>query len=207
MINELEIFKNSNNRPNRIKSEWLAKDNLKCSFDLQLGLGEKIHWPSSNPIPLTQLIQLINEVSSWPRKDIHLTLKHHQFNEVEFETKNKSDKIVITSQDRLLFSGNIPHSKIHELKLNILALISECQKEVRNKYAEIMFKSENLKPENPRFLFGDKVSTIIGPNTKTLKVGFIKQIIQKNTGTKYTLLVNGLSDQREYTLEELELNE
>ena len=207
MFSELDIFKNTENKPNRIKTDWQNEDKLMCSFDLQLGLGRKVHWPTTNPVSLLNMVQLINKISSWPRKNIQLPLKHFLLGQVFFSTTNESDHLTISLKDKVLYTGSIPFDEIQKLRLTMLNLLLGCQKELRNKYAEMIFRSENLTTDSARYMYGDKVSTVLGPSVKTFKVGNIREVIQKGTGTKYTLLVDGLPDPREYSFDELALQE
>lgn len=191
MFQNITLFAKRHNILSHPGPHWTIKTRIYCTAELQLGFGAIARWTQQNPIKLTAMISFYKKLSG-SRYSQDETLHSFQFDkstsvrwkvqpdhktviQVYYKEYRHWDK-TYTSKEELLIektvsSGLVASYAADFFKSVMRMLMIGDAGDICIFFADIIdWDRPSAKAE---FKIGQRVSTIIGPNVKTQRTGYI----------------------------------
>ncbi|MFK7770991.1 MAG: hypothetical protein AB8F94_02585 [Saprospiraceae bacterium] len=207
MFSNIKIISRSNNSEELPNKDWTLKTKIVCTCDLELGLGDKITFKSSEAPSLKKVISIYKALQKGnSNSEIFL------LNKYELLIDQKSGKTLIevkrenwdNSKSVLLQKENYYYSPyLEKFRVNILnQLLYNTNEEIRKYYCQQLLGDYNKSDD---FAIGTKVETIISDNVKTIRNGYIiAQGYSKDWDTYcYSIFTDGQFYNKRYRKEDL----
>ncbi|MBC9929778.1 hypothetical protein [Chitinophaga qingshengii] len=215
MFENIQIVTFSNNIPNTDYVSWTPKSRLWCLCELSVGFGDVMVWDEKNAIPLNTMIGFMDfmmhsldspEGESWTHDLPHamgkITLQWtvtagDEVNFSIFQQKQLMQKTV---------SKATALSYRHQFYIRVMSLLTAHVPEKVCWRVGEKFYQEEIRDENA-FRIGQQVTTIPGPEIKTLRAGFVisRKWHHQRGAYIYQLLMEGKVTSRWYDSSELAL--
>ncbi|MCF6405059.1 hypothetical protein L3C95_19310 [Chitinophaga filiformis] len=205
MFQNITLFSKQHNIVSGPAPHWTPKVKIYCTCDLDIGFGTILRWTHKNPIKLTAMISFYRQLSlgNWDETpcsfifNSSITVKWKQ-------PPNGNAHIQVYAwrntfggrEEELLMEKHLPRYRVRDYGadffLTVMRILTMANAdEMSIFYAESMYR-EKIDPP-AEFEIGQRVSTIIGPNVKTLRTGHIisRGYHQNKRTNLYFLMVDG----------------
>jgi hypothetical protein len=214
MFQHITLFSKRNNIISAPGPHWTPEIRIYCTCDLDIGFGSILRWTHHNPIKLTAMISFYKQLSR-PRYGIDETPYSFAFDSsitVKWrDTPGYNTHVQVYAwsntlggrKEELLIEKVISYGIIHNYGVTFFntvmrALTMANADEMSVFFAELINRGKNLPPAE--FKIGQRVSTIIGPNVKTLRTGYVISYFYhyKDNTNMYFLMVDGEVQNKRY---------
>lgn len=211
MFQHVTIFSKRHNILSYPNPQWKPKNRIYCTAELQLGFGAVIRWTQHNPIKLTAMISFYKKLSR-PRYGTDETLYSFQIDKSTIirwrDTPDWKTIIQVFGVEHRYWDGTFTPKEELVIEKTIstglacrygddffnavirMLILGDAEEMVRY-FAELINRD---KPRSKaEYKVGQRVTTIVGPNVKTARTGYIISIgYHENDKTYlYFLMVDG----------------
>jgi hypothetical protein len=213
MFQNITLFSKQNNIISGPGPHWTPKIKIYCTCDLDIGFGTILRWTHKNPIKLTAMISFYKQLSEsycgeeTPgsfKFDSSITIKWRKaprgYTYVEVFTWEDN---LAGREEKLLISKPVLYWILRDHSVaffnNVMRTLTMANAdEMSIFFAQLINREEKLPAAE--FELGQRVSTIIGPNVKTLRTGHIisRSYHEKDKTNMYFLMVDGEIRKKRY---------
>ncbi|SFE62642.1 hypothetical protein SAMN05518672_108152 [Chitinophaga sp. CF118] len=214
MFQNITLFSKQNNIISGPGPHWTRKVKIYCTCDLDIGFGSILRWTHKNPIKLTAMISFYKHLSKSPRGidgtpcsfkfDSSVTVKwgsapgRGTLIEVFAWDNNfggREEKLLI-AKPILAWAIRDHSDAFFNTVMRTLTMANADEMSIY--FAQLIYGEKKFP--DAEFEFGQRVSTIIGPNVKTLRTGHVISSIyhEKYKTNMYFLMVDGEIRKKRY---------
>jgi len=221
MFQNIALFSKQYNIFSDPGPHWTPKVKIYCTCHLETGFGSVLRWTRKNPIKLTAMISLYKQLSQAcdTKEPTSGSFKIDPLITIKWKTAGVYNIIVqvytwqhyvSSSREELLIEKALSHNTVRDYCSsffeNIMRILTMADASaITLLYARKMY-GEKIR-SNAEFEIGQRVSTIIGPNVKTLRTGYVISWFyhQNKQAYMYFLIVDGEVRTKRYFAEDLRL--
>jgi hypothetical protein len=213
MFQNITLFSKQNNIISGPGPHWTPKIKIYCTCDLDIGFGSILRWTHKNPIKLTAMISFYKQLSESRcgidetpcsfKFDSSITVKWRDapgntLIEVfawENNLGGRKEKLLIA---RPILSWAVRDHSVAFFKTVMRTVTMANADEMSIFFAQLIYREKKFPAAE--FEIGQRVSTIIGPNVKTLRTGHVisRSYHEKDKTNMYFLMVDGEIRKKRY---------